>query len=207
MKIRSLMWSLAAVALLFTGPALAQIEAQEVDERLNLEYERPPAGLDVRFGFSSMTGDLAADTGTAPLLGIAATAQPWPLVGIELGYEGSRFPIDDVLVGEGEGLWRHNVGLLAKAGPLVAEHWRPFIGAGAGLSYINPSEGAEFLYDDDLTEEIPLAAGLEFNVGAITAGARATYRVMLGESFADEASPGESNGDIFDASVTVGGRF
>jgi hypothetical protein len=207
MKIRSVMGSLAAAALLFAGPALAQIEAQEVDERVDLEQEPMDAGLDVRVGLGSMTGDLAENTGTGPLLGISATAQPLPLVGVEVGYEGQRFPIDDTLVGDGEGIYRHNLGLLAKAGPLLAEHWRPFVGAGVGLSYINPSEGAEFLYDNDLTEEVPLAAGLEYKLGAITAGARATYRVMLGESFADDASPGESNGDLFDASITVGGRF
>jgi hypothetical protein len=208
MKIRSVVGSLAATALLFAGPALAQIEAQEVGERVDLgQDEQMPAGLDVRVGLGSMTGDLAADTGTGPLLGISATAQPSPLFGVEMGYEGQRFPIDDILVGDGEGIYRHNVGLLAKAGPLLAEHWRPFVGAGFGLSLINPSEGAEFLYDNDFTEEIPFAAGLEFNIGAISAGARATYRVMLGESFADDASPGESNGDLFDASLTVGGRF
>jgi hypothetical protein len=207
MKIRSVMASLAAAALLSAGPALAQIEAQEVDERINLEPERMEAGLDVRFGIGSMTGDLAEDTGTAPLFGIAATAQVLPLVGVELGYEGERFPIEEALVGDGEGIWRHNLGLLAKAGPLLNEHWRPFVGAGFGLSLINPSNGAELLYDNDLTEEIPLAAGLDYDFGPISAGARATYRVMLGESFADDASPGESNGDLFDASITVGGRF
>lgn len=207
MKIRSVMGGLAATALLFAGPALAQIGAEEVGERLNLDQESMSAGLDVRVGVGSMTGDLAANTGTAPLFGIAATAQPWPLLGIELGYEGERFPIEQALVGEGEGIWRHNLGILAKAGPLLAEHWRPYLGAGAGLSLINPSEGAEFLYDNDFTEEIPFSAGLEYKVGAIAAGARATYRVMLGESFADEASPGRSNGDLFDASLTVGGRF
>lgn len=207
MKIRSVVRSLAATTLLFAGPALAQVEAQEVGERLRVEEEPMSAGLDVRVGIGSMTGDLAEDTGTAPLLGISATAQPMPMFGVEMGYEGERFPIEDALVGDGEGIWRHNLGILAKAGPLIAEHWRPFLGVGAGLSYINPSEGAEFLYDNDVTEEIPFAAGLEFNFGAISAGARATYRVMLGESFADEASPGESNGDLFDASLTVGGRF
>lgn len=207
MKIRSVVGSLAAATLLFAGPALAQVEAQEVGTRLRVEEQPMSAGLDVRAGIGSMTGDLAANTGTAPLLGIAATAQPVPLFGVEASYEGERFPIDDALVGEGEGIWRHNVSLLFKAGPLLAEHWRPFVGAGGGLSLINPSEGAEFLYDNDFTEEIPMAAGLEFKMGALSAGARATYRVMLGESFADEASLDSGNGDLFDASLTVGGRF
>jgi len=207
MKIRTVVGSLAAAALLFAGPALAQVGAQDVGERLRVEDQPMTAGLDVRAGIGSMTGDLAGNTGTAPLLGIAATAQPVPLFGVEASYDGGRYPIDDALVGDGEGIWRHNVSLLFKAGPLLAQHWRPFVGAGGGLSIINPSQGAEFLYDNDFTEEIPMAAGVEFKAGALTAGARATYRVMLGESFADDASAGSGNGDLFDASLTVGGRF
>jgi hypothetical protein len=207
MKIRTVVGSLAAAALLFAGPALAQVEAQDVGAKLRVEDQPMSAGLDVRVGLGAMTGDLAANTGTAPLLGIAATAQPVPLFGVEASYEGERFPIDDALVGEGEGIWRHNVSLLFKAGPLLAQHWRPFVGAGGGLSIINPSQGAEFRYDNDFTEEIPMVAGLEFKVGALSAGARATYRVMLGESFADDAGAGSGNGDLFDASLTVGGRF
>lgn len=207
MTIRSVMGSLASATLLFAGPALAQIEAQEVGKKLNLKHEEMEAGLDVKLGIGNMTGDLAAHTGTAPLIGIAATAQPSPLIGIEVGYEGERFPIDAALVGSGQGIYRHNFGLLAKAGPLLGKHWRPYVGAGAGLSLINPSEGAEFLYKNDFTEEFPFAAGLNYKIGAISAGARATYRVMLGESFADNATPGQSNGDLFDASLMVGGRF
>lgn len=207
-KIRSVLGSLAAATLLFAGPALAAVEAQQVGERLKVKHERPEAGLDARVGIGSMTGDLAGVTGTAPLLGIAAVAQPWTILGVEAAYEGERFPIDDVRVGTGEGIWRHNFGLLAKAGPLIRQHWRPFVGAGAGVSLINASEGAEPIYKNDFTEDIPFSGGLEFKMGAISAGARATYTVMLGESFADNASnAGSGNGDLFDASLTVGGRF
>ena len=57
-------------------------------------------------------------------------------------------------------------------------------------------------------EEVPLAAGIEFNGGALTAGIRTTYRVLLNEDFAD-AAPAEDgpSGGLLDASLTVGGRF
>jgi Outer membrane protein beta-barrel domain len=207
MKIRSVMGGLAAAALLFAGPALAQIEAQEVDERINFEPERAKVGLDVRLGLGGLTGDLGEDTGTGPLLGIAAGAQVWQALGLEVGYEGQRLPIDDTLVGDGEGIYRHNVGVLAKAGPLIDEKWRPFVGAGLGLSYINPSDGAETLYDNDIVQEVPLAAGVDYNFGSIFAGARATYRLMYGEGFADDFRPGDNDGSLFNASVTLGGRF
>lgn len=207
MKIRSVLGGLAAAALLFAGPAMAQVEAQEVGEKLDLDEGRPPVGLDVRLGLGGMTGDLGEDTGVGPLVGISAVAQVWRGVGVEAGYEGQRLPIDDTIAGNGEGIFRHNVGLLAKAGPLVDEKWRPFVGAGVGMSYINPSEGAEDIYDNDFVREVPLAAGVDYNFGNIFAGARATYRLMYGEEFANDAVPGDAEGNLFNASVTVGGRF
>ncbi|HYH98203.1 outer membrane beta-barrel protein [Hyalangium sp.] len=207
MTIRSVMGSLAAATLLFAGPALAQVEAQEVDEKLNFEPERAEVGLDVRLGVGGLTGEVGEDTGTGPLLGIAAGAQVWPGLGVEMGYEGQRLPIDDTLVGDGEGLWRHNLGVLAKAGPLIDEKWRPFVGAGLGLSYINPSDGADLVYDTDFVQEVPLAAGVDYDFGAISAGARATYRVLFGEGFADDLGGANDDGNLFNLGITLGGRF
>jgi opacity protein-like surface antigen len=206
MNLRSVMGSLAAAALLLAGPALA-VEAERVDEKLNFDAEKTKVGLDVRLGLGSMTGEVGEQTGTGPLLGIAAGAQPWRALGIEVGYEGQRLPIDESIVGDGEALYRHNLGLMAKAGPLLNEKWRPFVGAGVGLSYLNVTEGAEALYDNDIVSEVPLAAGLDYNFGNIFAGARATYRLMYGESFANDASIGEAEGNLFNASITLGGRF
>jgi hypothetical protein len=207
MKIRSVMGSLAAATLLFSGPALAQIEAQEVDEKLDIEPERAPAGLDVHLGLGMLTGEVGDDTGTGPLLGITAETQFLPWMSAELGYEGQRLPIDEALVGDGEGLWRHNVGLLAKAGPLINERWQPFVGVGVGLNYFNPSDGADGLYDNDLVPEMPLAAGLDYSFGSISAGARATYEVLLGEEFADDRGAANDDGDLFNVGLTLGGRF
>lgn len=208
MKSRSIVGSLATAALLFAGPALAQVEAQEVGEKLNFEPERAKVGLDVRLGLGGLTGDAGEDTGTGPLFGVAADAQVWNALGVEVGYEGQRIPINESLIGSGEGLYRHNLGVLAKAGPLIDDKWRPFVGAGVGLSYINPTDGADFLYDTDIVQELPLAAGVDYNFGNIFAGARATYRMLYGEGFADDVSPGgNSDGNLFNASITLGGRF
>ncbi|MFL5349405.1 MAG: hypothetical protein ACJ8AT_31780 [Hyalangium sp.] len=205
MKIRFVMGGLVAAILLCAGPALA-VEAQQVSKQLKPNPENVQAGLDVQVGFGNLTGDLAKDTGTGPLLGITGVVQPFKYLGFEAGYEGQRIPIDYALVPNGEGLWRHNAGLLAKAGPLVLNHLRPFVGVGAGLSLINPSAGAGTIFDNDLVEEVPLAAGVEYHYGKISAGARATYRLMFGESFAD-ALPNEPGGNLFTASATLGGRF
>ncbi|WP_224243943.1 outer membrane beta-barrel protein [Hyalangium gracile] len=206
MTIRSVMGGLAAALVLCAGPALA-VEATEVGSRLKLDEQEPRVGLDVRLGLGGMTGDIGDQLDTGPLLGIAAGAQIYPLLGVEVGYEGQRLPINDTLVGDGEALYRHNVGLLAKAGPLIERHWRPFVGAGVGLSYFNASDGAEAVFDNDITQEVPLAAGLDYNFGNIFAGARATYRLMFNEGFADDAFPGNNGGNLLNASVTLGGRF
>jgi hypothetical protein len=207
MKSRSIVGGLAAGALLFAVPALAKVEAQEVGEKLDTSQAK--VGLDVRLGLGGLTGEAGQDTGTGPLLGIAADAQVTRMLGVEVGYEGQRIPINESLLGtSGEGLYRHNLGLLAKAGPLVDKKWRPFVGAGVGLSYINPTKGADFLYDTDIVEEVPLAAGVDYTFGNIVAGARATYRLMYGESFADHVRPGgDDTGNLFNASLTLGGRF
>jgi hypothetical protein len=206
MRIRSVMGSLAASAVLVAGPALA-VEAQRVDEELNFDARNAKVGLDLRLGVGGVTGELGEETDAGPLLGIAAGAQLWKALGIEVGYEGQRLPISDEIVGDGEALYRHNVGLLAKAGPLLDEKWRPYVGAGVGLSYLNVSDGAEALYDNDIISEVPLAAGLDYNFGgAIFAGARATYRLMYGEGYADDIA-GDADGSLFNASITLGGRF
>lgn len=209
MKSRSVVGSLAAAALLFSVPALAQVEAQEVGTKLHYNPEEAQVGLDVRVGLGGLTGNAGEYTGTGPLLGIAANAQVWPALGVEVGYEGQRIPIDESLIGSSsEGLYRHNLGLMAKAGPLLNDKWRPFVGAGLGLSYINPTDGADFLYKNDIVEELPLAAGVDYNFGTIFAGARASYRLMFGESFAEDVRPGlDNSGNLFNANITLGGRF
>ncbi|HZI13431.1 MAG TPA: outer membrane beta-barrel protein [Myxococcus sp.] len=196
--------ALAVTALGVAGPALA-VEATEVGQRLNYD-QNPPVGVDVRLGLGGFTGELADDTGVGPLLGINAGAQVYPFIGIEAGYEGQRLPIDADVAGNGEGIWRHNVGLLAKVGPTINEKWRPFVGTGAGLSYLNPSEGAEGEFENDFVTEIPVAAGVDYRLGNIFAGARATYRVLGGEEFVDDGG-NDDKGSLFNASITVGGRF
>ena len=195
----------AVAAVCLAAPAFA-IEAQEVGRSLGVT-QQPPVGIDVSLGAGGFTGDLDEITNPGPLLGIAAVAQVWPLIGIEAGYEGQRIAIDDNRVDSGEGIWRHNGSLLAKAGPLLDEKWRPFVGAGFGLSYLNPSEGAEDVYENDVQTEVPLAAGLEYRFGAITAGARATYTFLGNEEVVEEVGGGDAKGSLFNASLTVGGRF
>ncbi|AKJ06682.1 outer membrane protein with beta-barrel domain [Archangium gephyra] len=215
MKIRSWMGGIAMVALCTAGSALAAIEASDVGQRLDFNPDQTKVGLDVRLGLGGLTGDLGARTAPGPLLGITAGAQPWQFIGVEAGVEGQRIPIDDDRVGDEQALYRYNLGVLAKAGPLVMqEKLRPYVGLGVGVSYLNATDEAETIYDNDILAEVPLAAGLDYRfTDNIFAGARASYRVLVGDEFADTASvtldPTDDNpdGNLLNFALTVGGRF
>ncbi|WP_164006797.1 outer membrane protein [Pyxidicoccus trucidator] len=158
--------------------------------------------LTVRSGLSAFTGDLGGETNVGAFLGIQGEAQLFPAIGLELGYEGSANGFE----GTGSGtLWRHNMGAMAKVGPVLDDRWVPFVGAGLGVSYVDPTGAADAgIYDEDIIMEVPLSAGLEYRFSGVTAGARATYRVLAGEDFA----PGNvDEGDLFTAGLSLGGSF
>jgi len=215
MKIRSWMGGIAMVALCTAGSAFAAVDAADVGNRLNFNPEQTRVGLDVRLGLGGLTGDLGERTAPGPLLGITAGAQPWRLIGVEAGVEAQRLPIDDARVVEGEAMYRYNLGVLAKAGPLVMrDKLRPYVGAGVGVSYLNATTQAEPLYGNDILAEVPLAAGLDYRfTDNVFAGARASYRVLVGDEFADTASValdpagGTPDGNLLNFALTVGGRF
>lgn len=206
----------AALVLGISGAALAQeqddkegTDASRVGERLGFNEAATPVGVDVRAGLEGFTGDLAGRTRVGPSLGITADAQPFSLVGVEVGYEGARLPIDDGRVPDGEAIWRHALTGLAKVGPLIQDRYRPYVGAGFGVGYHNASEGAEDVYDNDFTTEVPVAAGLDYELGSnFSAGVRGTYRWLMGENITDSADQvGNAEGGVLSGMLTLGGRF
>ena len=207
-------WGLGAfaAAVLLAAPAFAQDDYIPDDDTDSSEARifdegRGRSGgvfndlnVSVTGGLNTYTGDIGDDTGTGGFLGVQANSRPLPIVGLELGYEGARNPFEDI---DG-GLWRHNVGALAKVGPELGQdgNLRPFVGAGFGVSLLNPSEDAEILFDNDFVTEVPLAAGVDYNFGAVTAGARATYRLVGGEDLGLA-----QDGNIVNFGLQVGGAF
>ncbi len=196
-------WGLGAIAAatLLALPAFAQErEARIYDD----DYERGgitrDLGVTVSGGVIGYTGDLGADTGAGGFLGVQANSRPLPLLGLELGYEGSRNPFEDI----NGALWRHNIGALAKVGPELGDNGdlRPFVGVGLGVSLLNPSGDSEILFDNDLITEVPVAAGVDYDFGAITAGARASYRFLGGENLGLD-----QNGNAINFGLQVGGAF
>lgn len=204
-------WGLGAfaAAVLLASPAFAQddyIPDDDGDESVVYDMEPNNTGafrelsVAVTGGLNTFTSDIGDTTNTGAYLGLQANSRPLPLLGVELGYEGSRNPFENL---EG-GLWRHNVGALAKVGPELLSNGqlRPFVGAGFGVSSLNPSEDGEILFENDFITEVPLAAGVDYNFGAVTAGARATYRLVGGEDLGLN-----QDGDILNYGIQVGGAF
>lgn len=201
MRLGKFKWMGMLAAALLAAPSFAQdiVDDDEIfEEDDDIGFD--DTGLTVRGGVSNFTGDLGDDTTTGAFLGIQADARPINGIGVELGYEGSRNALSDA---DGA-IWRHNVGALAKVGPIINE-FRPFVGAGFGVSVLDPSNDAATLgYDNDVITEVPLAAGLEYKLGDLTAGARATYRILGDEEVSPV--PGDT-GNLFNVGLTLGGRF
>lgn len=198
-------WGLGAVAAaaLLAVPAFAAQDTSTeriIDENTQSRGLFNDLGVSVTGGVNAYTGDLGDDTKTGASLGIQADSRPLPLLGLELGYEGSRNSFD----GLDGSLWRHNVGALAKVGPELGRNGnlRPYVGAGFGVSALNPSGGSEAIFGNDFVTEVPLAAGVDYKFGAVRAGVRGSYRILGGESL--DAGQTGNNTNI---GLQVGGAF
>jgi hypothetical protein len=205
----SLMAAAALLGFATAGAALAQgLDASEVNRDI-IEFQEPQGyDVQVRAGVGGFLGGVGELTGVGPVWGVQVEVDPANIMGLELAYEGSRTPITDERVADGEAIWRNGLSGAAKLFAPGFETWRPFAGAGLGFAYLNPSDGAEDLYQNDFVAEIPVMLGIELNTpGGFTAGLRGTYRFTLGEEVADLAAAGSPGGGLLSAAATLGGRF
>jgi len=210
MRVRSWMSGIAVMALCTAGSAFAAIDATQVGKDIKYNEQHVEVGAELRGGAGGLTGALGKITAPGLMFGVTADARPWRLVGVEGSYEGQRLPIDDARVGDEQAMYRHNVNLMAKAGPqLLDDKLRPYVGAGWGLSYLNASDGADTLYRNDWIWELPLAAGADYHFTKnFFAGARASYHVLFGEEFAKgAAAPNQDTGDLLNFNASIGGTF
>jgi hypothetical protein len=168
-------------------------------------YRGEPKDVNVflKGGVGTYTGDLANLSDAGPSWGLTVNLQPLNILGVEVGYEGARNRVNDLGSNE-TAVLRNGVSALVKVAPPFIESIKPFVGAGLGASYVGVTgANSAGLYRNDFMEEVPLAAGLEFNSRSLTAGVRATYRFLIDEGWAG----GANQGSLFDTTVTVGGRF
>lgn len=188
-----------ALALAAAGSAAAQ-ERRDAGKRGDVNVV-------LRGGVGDYTGGLGDLTSTGPAWGVTLNVQPTTFIGFELGYEGSQNGVDDVRLLDEPSVVRQGGSALLKLSPPFMTAVRPFVGAGLGMSYVDVRGQGADLYESDTMQEVPLAAGVEFNSGAITAGFRTTYRVLVNEDFAQQAATDENEGGLLDASLTLGARF
>ncbi|MBN9683116.1 MULTISPECIES: outer membrane protein [unclassified Corallococcus] len=207
MRRTSMVAGLVVAGTCVAGPAFA-MDASEVSRKLSFSEQDATAGLDVGVGLGGYTGKLGDETGVGGLFNITANAQPWKYIGVEVGYEGQNIPIDDARVLGGNHIFRNNGTFMGKLGPVVDHKWHPFVGLGVGLSYLHASSGSKDVYNNDWQTEMPLAAGIEYRLGHLSAGVRATYRFVGGEELTQIPGTDEdAKGSLFNGNLTVGGRF
>lgn len=220
---------LTVAAALFAGSAFAAVDADEVDDKAREEIREAdertdlderiqsridateaeanrsdPMTVGIQAGLAGYTDRIGDATKVGPSWGVRLGSERWGLLGGEVAYEGSRNGIEEA---EGS-LYRHGVSAMAKAGLNVTENLKPFVGVGLGVSYVNRSDEAPAPYRNDFMQELPVAAGVEYRIGALTAGVRASYSYLFNDEFM-EPSPSQNNpsGGLMNTSVTVGGRF
>ncbi|CAM3666658.1 outer membrane beta-barrel protein [Corallococcus sp. ZKHCc1 1396] len=170
------------------------------------EKKQGDVNVFLKGGVGDYTGALGELSSTGPQWGLTLNVQPTTFLGLEVGYEGSQNKVSDTRLFDGPSLVRNGGSALIKVSPPFLTAVRPFAGVGLGLSYVDVRGAGAGLYDSDLMEEVPLAVGLEFNTGGLTAGVRGTYRVLIDQDFADAAA-NDDGGGLMDASLTLGARF
>lgn len=189
------------LALASAGTAAADEEPQ----RGSVEEEPQRGGVNVflRGGAGNYTGDLGDNVNVGPTWGLTLDIQPLRFVGFELGYEGSRNTAKTELLDIS--LTRHGGSGLVKVLLPLFNAVKPFVGVGLGISNVSIGGDPGGAFESDVVAELPLAAGFEFNSGALTAGARATYRLLLDENLGRQVD--DPQGGFFDVALTLGVRF
>ncbi len=155
-------------------------------------------------GLGIVTSDLNKVTSVGPVWGLIFNVQPIQLIGIELGYEGSRNALSDPSVPASTGLLRNGAFGLAKVGLPLVPIVHPFVGAGVGVGYVVIQGQSSTAYDNGFTLEVPIAAGVEIDLLALSVGARATYHHFLTQQFVKNPNVGVG---IFDVEATIGLSF
>lgn len=184
---------LVVAGCLVAGSASAAYDRYEPERRKEVN-------VFLKGGVGGYTGDLSNVTAVGPTWGLTVNLQPLNILGVELGYEGSRNHLN--ALGD-TAVFRNGADALLKIAPPFIERIKPFVGAGLGASYVGVQGNGAGVYRNDFMEEVPLAAGIEFNSRSVTAGIRATYRLLVDENFAGY----NRQGGLFDTTLTLGGRF
>ncbi|MFN0062757.1 MAG: hypothetical protein ACKVPX_09590 [Myxococcaceae bacterium] len=168
-----------------------------------------PIGLYLKGGAGRYTSGYAPYTAVGPTWGAGLLVQPMPFFGAEIGYEGGHHLTQGALFSllpTQPGILRSGATALLKLTAPIG-WFRPFIGAGFGVSWLTPTgTGSDFL-SSRFIQEVPLAGGLEFAAGGLFLGARFTYRFLFNSNFIQDPSRSNISGALADIQGTVAYQF
>jgi len=173
---------------------------------------RQPFSVTASGGVEGYTSSLAPRINPGPAWGVTLTAMPSTYVGFELSYAGASNSVKDPAIGVADTHIVRNGGDAAVRVNILPTAVAPFIFGGVGFSGASVSN-ATAGYHDDIFGNIPLGAGVDWQIGAFTAGARFTFNYLFGRDFTPPTRTGafgfsdKQGGDSYDGVIQVGGVF
>lgn len=183
-------------------------DATEVSVPGGTREYRPDLIVAIDGGFDTFTGDLGSVMMGGVGYGIRVGARVWQSVGLDVEYSGSRNGVQREWAPEnGAAVSRHALDLVLTGGKTFDSGVRPYAGLGFGVGRFAPNSYAQASFDGDWFTEVPLVAGVDYQVGPVFAGVRGDWRFLMGEEFADDLRGREIHGSMLGLSLNVGGRF
>ena len=190
------------------GSGGGMVDATEISAPGSMSGERPDLTVALTVGLEGYTSHLGGVMMNGVGYGIRVGGRFWENVGLELEYSGTRSGVEREWAPEnGAAVSRNAVDLVATGGRTFDSGLRPYGGIGFGLGRFSPNGFAEATFNGDWYTEVPLVAGLDYQVGPVYAGLRGTWRFLMGEEFANEARGIDATGNMLGVSLNVGGRF
>ena len=191
MRIRTMLTALGAAALLLPTGAFAQDDMDQPDvvvvDGQDQRNEVQDRGLEVQAlgGVRSFTGEAGDFLATGPAYGVAVAIEPFPLIALELSYQGASFLTDEGLPGDQNRVNQNGGAAAIKLSPIIGRV-EPYAFGGFGLSQLRATGAGNVFVETDTLYSIPVGVGIDFHlpVGVATdvlLGVRGTYEFGYGE--------------------------
>jgi len=183
-------------------------DATEVRAPGGSRQYRPDLVVAIDGGYDTFTGDLGGMMMGGVGYGIRVGARVWQSVGLDVEYSGSRNGVQREWAPEnGAAVSRHALDLILTGGKTFDSGVRPYAGLGFGVGRFAPNSFARASFDGDWFTEVPIVAGVDYQVGPVFAGVRGDWRFLMGEEFAEATRGREVHGSMLGFSLNVGGQF